>query len=171
MRDMREDDFDDEQLPPEQDTVPPMVPDYTLLQDRPSMKLLTQVSQVVQQIALKLEQIRNDQVRSDVAFYWLMIFPQRQLPLPAEPAYLMILDKAQQEVKNAIEWCGTFGSIDEIIITTDTQLNGLLDNIILDPAEMHQLIILQQDLYLQQKQLELFMQELQDFQKENSLPA
>lgn len=60
-------------------------------------------------------------------------------------------------MKEAIEW-------------GDRELNKLLDSTYLDPIDIHNLLFLQQDLFLFAKQLEIYVSELQNIQKGTFLP-
>ena len=121
------------------------IPDTVPLQDsssRPSAALIQQIQEIAKQVATRMEQLR---------------WQQKQTSLPIQAESFFALDKEQKELKAAIEW-------------SEKQLNGLLDNVILESSEMHVLLQLQLEVFLQQKQLELFIQELQGFQKDNALP-
>ncbi len=119
----------------------------------PSQKILQEILQVVKQVAEKLEGIK-----------WQ--HSQIPTPLPSNNSIsssalystLEALDRSEREVKNAIEWA-------------DKQLNQLLlDAVILESNELDQLLQLQHELFIQQKQLEVYLQELQGFTKEVSVP-
>lgn len=56
------------------------------------------------------------------------------------------------------------------IIWADKHLNNLIDNYKLEPDEIHLLLQMQQDLLFLMKQLELYIQELQNIAAGNPSP-
>jgi hypothetical protein len=94
---------------------------------------LEEVSQVVRQVSTKMEKLR---------------WEQKSAPVSAQNKDgFALLEKEQRDLRDAIEWA-------------DKQLNSLLDTMFLESHEMHQVLQMQQELFLHMKQLELFMNEL-----------
>jgi NifB/MoaA-like Fe-S oxidoreductase len=113
-----------------------------LSNSKPSTRVLQECQKILHQIDVGLEK---------------MGVIQKELPLPIRKETFTALEREQREMKNAIDW-------------VDKQLNQLLDSVILEPQEMHLLLQMQSELFQRMKQLELYNQELINFQKENSLP-
>jgi hypothetical protein len=82
---------------------------------------------------------------------------QKQIPLPIRSEDFKALEKFHKETKSIIE-------------SSEIQLNKLIDSIILEPNEMNEIIILLDQLSLQMKQCDLFIQELNSFLTANVQP-
>lgn len=116
--------------------------DESALKSRPSQVLLDEVAQIIRRVAHLLEAIAKG---------------LRDLELPLTKAAYEAVEKVQQEAKTLIEW-------------SDKKLNDLMDSQLLLSNEMNQLLIFQQELFLQLKQLEIYIQELADLASSVKLP-
>lgn len=113
-----------------------------------SKQLLFEISEITKQVGIQLEKVYWEQKTITNS-----IQSHSTIPLDS----FTNVDSQQKKMKEAIEW-------------GDRELNKLLDSTYLDPIDIHNLLFLQQDLFLFAKQLEIYVSELQNIQKGTFLP-
>lgn len=110
----------------------------------PSSKIIEECTQISKQIYSKIEKMQ-----------WNL----KELSIPSiHKEILLSIEREQREIRESIDWA-------------DKQLNHLLNNTLLESHEMHQLIQLQQDLFILMKQLEIYIQEVQGYIKDFFVPT
>ncbi|PRP87817.1 hypothetical protein PROFUN_04291 [Planoprotostelium fungivorum] len=106
-------------------------------------EVISELERVVDQVKKASEKLRQD---------------QKMVPLPMSRENYSALEQEHMKIKNGIDW-------------VEETHGKLLDGMLLESVEMHQLLALEQDLIYHKKQLTLYSTELQNFQKEGSIPV
>lgn len=103
---------------------------------------INELNSMIETVTKSLEKLRRD---------------QKQVALPISHENFVQLEEDQRKLKISIDWI-------------EKTLNNLMDNMHLESNEMNQILLLEQELHFFSKQLGLYCLELQNFQKDGTIP-